>query len=311
MKRIIVTGGTGFIGRHAVAALESRGFEVHVLSRRGGSRTPLGDPMHHCVDLLDPAATRLLVSTIKPTHLLHLAWDVEPGKYWTSLNNLAWVAASLKLFCAFHDAGGRRAVFAGTCAEYDWSYATLSENVTPLRPWTLYGHAKNALHEVIDAAGAASGVSTAWGRIFFLYGPGEPRSRLVSDTFHALLSDKNIETTSGSQQRDFTHVADVGGAFGALADSNVTGAVNIASGRCLPVRNLLEIIGRLTGRSQLVKLGARPTAPDEPPQLAADVTRLTAEVGFVPRYTLDEGLADTLNWWNREIEDSRIQKPGA
>lgn len=297
MKRIIVTGATGFIGRYAVAELAARGFEVHALSRRAVSKTTPQRAVHHSVDLFDATTTDALVAVIKPTHLLHLAWDVKPGEYWTSLNNLSWVASSLTLFRSFHDAGGRRAVFAGTCAEYDWSYALLSETETPLRPRTLYGHAKNALREVIDAAGAASGVRTAYGRIFFLYGPGEPRARLVSDAFYALLAGRTMETTHGRQERDFMHVADVGAAFAALADSDVTGAVNIASGRCVPVRSILDTIGRLTGRPDLLALGARPSNPDEPPRLAADVTRLTHEVRFAPRYALDEGLSDTLKWW--------------
>lgn len=300
MKRIIVTGGTGFIGRQALPALVGRGFEVHVLSRRDGRPAVAAQVTHHPVDLLDATSIGTIVAAIKPTHLLHLAWDVEPGKYWTSLNNLAWVGASLALFRAFHDAGGGRTVFAGTCAEYDWSHALLSEAETPLRPRTLYGYAKNALREVIDAAGAASGVSTAWGRIFFLYGPGEPRGRLVSDAFHALLAGRAIETTHGRQERDFMHVADVGAAFAALADSEVTGAINIASGHCLPVRDILAIIGRLTGRPELIALGARVANPDDPPRLAADVTRLRQELRLTPQHSLEEGLSDTLEWWKNQ-----------
>jgi nucleoside-diphosphate-sugar epimerase len=303
VKRIVVTGATGFIGRHAVAAFEARGFEIHALSRRGAPAVPEAGAMHHAVDLLDQAATAQVIAAIKPTHLLHLAWDVEPGKYWTSLDNLSWVAASLTLFRAFHDAGGRRAVFAGTCAEYDWAYETLSETATPLAPRTLYGHAKNSLRALIDAA-AISGVSTAWGRIFFLYGRGEPRRRLVSDVFHALLSGQTIETTRGTQQRDFMNAADVGAAFAALADSAVTGAVNIASGRCVAVRDVLALIGEMTGRPDLLAIGARAAAPDDPPRLAADVMRLTREVAFTPRYSLEDGLADTHDWWKSQISGS-------
>jgi nucleoside-diphosphate-sugar epimerase len=301
VKRIIVTGATGFIGRYALPALAARGFDIHALSRRGGAQTQGQQTTHHAVDLLDPVATKALVATIKPSHLLHLAWDVEPGKFWNSQNNLSWVAASLTLFRAFHEAGGRRAVFAGTCAEYDWSYEVLSEAGTPLRPRTLYGRAKNALRDLIEAAAAPAGVSTAWGRIFFLYGPGEPSARLVSDAFRALLDGQRLDTTHGRQQRDFMHVADVGAAFAALVDSEVAGAVNIASGRCLPVREVIEIIGRLTGRPDLPVFGARPSNPDEPARMAAEVARLTREVQFEPRYSLEAGLADSLEWWKKKL----------
>ncbi len=305
MKRVIVTGGTGFIGRHAARALVARGFEVHVLSRHGFAGVSSEPTIQHAVDLLDATATEAVVTAIKPTHLLHLAWDVTPGKYWTSLNNLSWVAASLLLFRAFRDAGGQRTVYAGSCAEYDWSHTQLSETETPLRPRTLYGRAKNALRDVIEAAGAASGVSTAWGRVFFLYGPGEPRGRLVSDAFYALLTGTTMAATDGLQERDFMHVADVGAAFAALVDSGVIGAVNIASGRCVSVRHILDVIGRLTGRPDLLAMGARPSNPDEPRRLGADVTRLVSEVHFASHYVLEEGLSDTLKWWKEQIAASK------
>src|SRR5262249_29298236 len=106
-----------------------------------------------------------------------------------------------------------------------------------------------------------------------------------------------VETTLGQQQRDFLHVADVAAAFAALVDCDVTGAVNIASGHCAPVRELIDIMGRLTGRSDLLAIGARPTRPNEPPRLVQSVIRLQHEVNFTPRYSLEDGLSDTLSWW--------------
>ncbi len=99
--RVAVTGGGGFIGREAVAALQARGAEVHLLGRAPATLgvTP------HVIDLLaeDPAP---LLRAIAPTHLLHLAWYAEPGKFWQAPENLDWVAASLRLVQGFAAAGG-------------------------------------------------------------------------------------------------------------------------------------------------------------------------------------------------------------
>ena len=159
----------------------------------------------------------------QPTHLLHLAWDARPGLFWTSTENLRWVAASLGLYLAFAASGGRRAVVAGSCAEYDWSHSELDEARTPLVPRTLYGEAKRALHTLLERAAAQSGVELAWGRLFFLYGPHEAEGRLVSDVARALLAGREARCSEGSQQRDFMHVADAGRAFAALVASDVTG----------------------------------------------------------------------------------------
>ncbi|MBU1275031.1 MAG: NAD(P)-dependent oxidoreductase [Proteobacteria bacterium] len=293
-KRILVTGATGFIGRHCIPALIEKGFEVHALSSRGAQ---LPNVDSHEADLMNPGATAGLLSELTPTHLLHLAWYAEPGLFWNSRENLAWVAASLNLYRAFVENGGRRMVAAGTCAEYDWNYSVLDEYETPIKPATLYGVSKAALHSVLTRAADLDGLALAWGRVFFLYGPGEKPGRLVSDVIRGLLQGRTVETTSGLQKRDFMHVADVAGAFAALCDSDAQGSFNIASGEARPLHELLKAIGDITGRPDLLRVGARPMPPGEPPCLAAATTRLTQEVGFCPRHDLESGLGDAIQWW--------------
>src|SRR5215207_5082472 len=89
--------------------------------------------------------------------------------------------ASLALLRAFAAAGGRRAVVAGTSAEYDWHAVgrRCHERRTPLRPATLYGAAKHALHTAAAPYAEQVGFELAWGRVFFVYGPWEPEGRLV------------------------------------------------------------------------------------------------------------------------------------
>ena len=241
-----------------------------------------------------------LVQRVEPTHLLHLAWDATPGLFWTSTENLRWVAASLGLYLAFAASGGRRAVVAGSCAEYDWSHSELDEARTPLVPRTLYGEAKRALHTLLERAAAQSGVELAWGRIFFLYGPHEAEGRLVSDVTRALLAGREARCSEGSQQRDFMHVADAGRAFAALVDSDVTGPVNVASGECVPVRSIVAALGELTGGAGLIRYGTA-NRPDEPPRLSASVERLRQRTGFESMYDLRSGLAQTVDWWRAQV----------
>jgi nucleoside-diphosphate-sugar epimerase len=240
-----------------------------------------------------------LLQEVKPTHLLHLAWYAKPGLFWASLENLRWVAASLELYLAFADAGGTRAVVAGTCAEYDWTHALLDEGQTPLAPRTLYGRCKRMLHDLLDEAGRQTDVNLAWGRIFFLYGPHEPRGRLVSDVATALLESREAPCSSGTQERDYMHVHDVGRAFAALVDSDISGPVNIASGDCVPVRSIISTLGSLTGGAPLIRFGARPQ-PNDPPRLAASVEILKDRLGFRPVFDLAGGLADTVRWWRTQ-----------
>lgn len=294
MSRLLVTGATGFIGRHVLPPLISAGHEVHAVTTREDASTG-ADVTWHRADLLEGAD---VVRDVQPEVLVHLAWYVEPGRFWTAPLNVRWVEASLAVLRAFADAGGRRAVIAGTSAEYDWHSAEehLHEERTPLRPATLYGASKHALHSVAERYGEQAGFELAWGRIFFVYGPGEPDGRLVPSVGRGLLAGEPVPTTRGDQIRDFMHVEDVAAAFAALVDSEVTGAVNVASGDPVAVRQVVDELARAAGRPDLLRPGALPDRAGDPARLVADAARLRDEVGFTPRIGLADGLAGTLEW---------------
>ncbi len=298
MKKIILTGGGGFIGRQALPELLRRGYEVHLadIRTREMAWLPQKVQRHEC-DLLDPRAQAELFAEVKPSFLLHFAWYAVHGKFWASPENHRWVQASQELLKNFSRNGGKRLVFAGTCAEYDWSYGTCLEGRTPLNPGTLYGKSKHLLQQTFTATCQQNGLSGAWGRIFLLYGPYENPARLVPSVILALLKGERARCTHGRQQRDFMHVEDVANSFVALLDSGVEGPVNIASGQAQPVRQVVETIALKLGRMGLVDFGAVPFPENEPFQLTADVGRLKDEVGFHPKYDLEQGLDQAIEWW--------------
>jgi nucleoside-diphosphate-sugar epimerase len=298
-RRVLVTGASGFIGRHALEPLLRRGLEVHAVTRAGvpAPQAPPGVVWHRA-DLLDPGAHGALLDAAAATHLLHLAWYTEHGRFWSSTENLRWSAATIGLVQAFAERGGRRAVLAGSCAEYRWGDpGPCVEGHTPLEPATLYGMAKHATRALLEAAAGGLGIEFAWGRVFFLYGPDEAPGRLVASVARALVAGERAQTGDGTQVRDFMHVADVAGAFAALLDSPVTGAVNIGSGEARPLRDVIEAIGAATGRGDLLDVGALPPRADDPVQLVAGVARLRDEVGFVAAIGLREGIEQTVAWW--------------
>ncbi len=300
MKRVLVTGATGFIGRSTLPRLLAMGYEVHATTPdRVGASAPK-DIVWHCVDLLDGPQVSALMMSVSPTHLLHLAWYAVPGHYRSSTENLRWVQASLFLVEKFLQRGGRRVTVAGTCAEYDWRDGRCRENSTPLEPADLYSVCKHALHIMLTSWSEQIDFSLAWGRVFFLYGPFEHPKRLVASVICSLLNNEFARCTSGYQERDYLHVDDVADGLVALLHSNVEGPVNIASGEATAVCDIISALGRLLGREELLRLGALPTPPGEQPIVVADVDRLHNEVVWRPRFTLDAGLEDTVDWWKRQ-----------
>ena len=296
MSRVLLTGATGFVGRYTLAALVEAGNEVHAVARRRGPDTR--GVIWHEADLL---AGCEVVEEVRPEILVHLAWYAEHGKFWSSPENVRWVEASLALLRSFGTAGGKRAVMAGTCAEYEWSRAVYREDA-PKKPHTLYGACKRGLHVVARAWAEQAGVALAWGRLFFMYGPGEAPGRFVPSVVRALLRGEPAPMTSGMQRRDFLHVADAGAAFSALANSTLEGPVNLASGEAVALRELATLIAERAGGVDLLRVGALPDRDGDPASLLADVGRMRDELGFRPRVELGDGLDGTVQFWRQRTE---------
>jgi nucleoside-diphosphate-sugar epimerase len=296
MKKVLLTGATGFIGRHCIKTLVEKGFEVHATHSKSPP-THQSDIIWHQIDLFDSGQVAKLLSQLQPSHLLHLAWYVVPGKLATSIDNFFWVQSSLELVRRFAENGGQRIVISGSGYEYDWNYGYCSELVTPLVPNTLYGICKNSLCALVEAYCNKMGLSSAWGRVFFLYGPYEHPNRLVPAVIRPLLQGESARCSHGNQIRDYLHVQDVADGLVALLDSEVSGAVNIASGKPIALKEIVNSIAQKLHGEELVLLGAIPSNPNDTPLVVANINRLVNEVGWQQKYSLDRGLEQTIEWW--------------
>lgn len=294
--KVLVTGGSGFIGLHCLAQLHAKGHQVHAVSSVPQASTAA--VQWHQANLLDIGQARALVRAVKPSHLLHLAWCTQHGKYWTSPGNLNWVQGSLALIQQFTESGGKRLVAAGTCAEYEWGHGVCVEDQTPLVPATLYGTYKHALQLMLRSWSKQTGLSSAWGRVFSLYGPRENPERLVASVIRALLRGEPATCGNASLARDYLHAEDVASAFVELLESTLEGPVNIGSGEPATLGEIVERIAEKLDGRRLVQLRV-PSFSSEPSLLLADITRL-ASTGWKKKFDLDSGLADTIEWWRSQ-----------
>jgi nucleoside-diphosphate-sugar epimerase len=307
MTRVLVTGATGFIGSHCLEPLVRRGHDVHAVS---ATRDPIDvdGVTWYFADLLDERQATALVRRVEPTHLLHLAWFVIPGKLIGAVESVHWTAASLGLLRAFVETGGRRVVTAGSAYEYDWRYGFCTEDLTPTAPDTVYGSCKLALSELQRALCEATGVSGAWARVFFLYGPREHPDRLVSSVVRKVLAGTAADCSHGRQIRDYLHVRDVADALVHILDSDHEGPVNVASGIPVALREIVLSIGEKLGRPDLIRLGAIPARANDAPVVVGNASLLRERLAWEPRFDLDRGLDETISWWANQGSTAEVPR---
>lgn len=298
MTRILLTGAGGFIGSRLVRQALEKGAELAVLLRSGGNPARLGKLLnrvkvfHGLLEDLPALAPEL--AAWRPEAFVHLAWTAEPGRYQRAPENLSFLSWSLRALEVLRDAGCDRFVVAGTCAECEPSERIAEDAVA--RPETLYAACKHALRIAGERWAKEVGARFAWGRIFYLYGPGEDPRRAVPAAIRSLLEGKEFGATEGLQVRDYLHVDDAAAAFLRLAEAGAEGVFNVCSGEPLTIRRLLQMVGELLGREDLLRFGAVAGREWDPPFVCGENRKLKA-MGWEREYDLVSGLKDTIEAW--------------
>ncbi len=299
--RVFITGATGFVGAALTALLATLDIEVAMLiaptSRFDRLSAVQGIEKVTKIEgrLSNVALWRDKLAAFKPDVCFHLAWYAEPGKYLDSPENVPLLQYSLELLQALIQVGCGQIVIAGTCAEYDTDLGYLRED-GPTKPGTIYAASKLALCTVSQFMAAAAGIHLVWARLFYLYGPYEDQRRLVPALIRTVQRGEHFAATAGQQVRDYLHVADVAAALWTLGAHPANGIFNICSGQPITMRQLMETLANLMERSGLIDFGKVPYRPWEPMFVCGANTKLQ-QLGWSPRYTLIEGLADTIKWW--------------
>ena len=290
--KVLLTGGSGFIGSHVLAALQDEGVEVVVVGR---SRVSVKVRQIEA-DLLALTQEEIneLLRKEGITHLLHLAWIAEHNEYWTSPLNLRWVDATVHLVNAFCAAGGKHAVIAGTCAEYDWSYGYCREEITPVSPSTLYGTAKDATRRLVTKVCEQREVSCAWGRVFSPFGSGEDSNRLIPSLIEVFLDRREPYSVNIAAFRDFLHVSDVAVGFVRLLTSETNGEFNISSGIPTAIREVVTVLADLLGADPQLILAMSRERLDQPALLVGDNQKLKA-LGWQPKIKIRQGFQNMVN----------------
>ncbi len=287
-KKVFVTGAKGLIGKETLQPLLSKGYEVYALTT---GNLPSSTQIHWIQgNLFDHKAINSILAEIKPTHLLHLAWQTT-GMFNDNIN-FDFLIASIELLKSFKQHGGKKVVMAGTYIEYAENNALLKEYTSPLEPQHIYGKCKNTLREIAELFCLNNEMDFAWGRIFSAFGLEKDLRRLTGDVMNSLQNDKPVEIRSGSLIRDYIYSKDVANAFVEILDSDKNGIFNISTGKATSITDYVLTIARLMNKEHLVIFNEQ--VSNQYKFVVGNNSRIVNEIGWQQKYTIEQALEEII-----------------
>lgn len=295
MKQILVTGASGFIGRAVVKELLFRGYEVHAIYCH--TQLPqVKNLFQYQLDLLEVNSVRSFFHDKSFEIMIHLAWYVGPKCHQSNIN-IDWVIASLQLLQFFKESGGKVCLCNGTVSEYDFSFGYLSEDTTPLKNPSLHGICKSSCFSIIRQFCKQNSINFKWTRCFNLYGPNERPQRLMPSVIVSCLKGENVRVSECLKYQDYLYVEDTARGIIDVLETDIYGDINICSGCPILLRDIVKKIACLTNFKGKILWGAIPSSFED--ELIVGNNQKLKSIGWQQKYSLEEGLVKTINWWKK------------
>jgi UDP-glucose 4-epimerase len=339
---VLVTGGAGYVGSHAVRALVESGYEVVVYDNlASGHKEAVPDDVPLVVaDLLDTDVLRRTIERWQPLAAVHMAGAIEPGL--SGLDPRRFYRTNVIGTLNLLDELAPRAtplVFSSSCSVYGTPARLPVDESTPFAPESVYGQTKVVGEGMLVAYDQAYGLRSTSLRYFNAAGAA-PRGDLGADHLHKVhlvtvaclaalgrgpaveIFGDDYPTKDGTCERDYVHVEDLAAAHvlavRALTQGGRSTVYNVGAGRAFSVRQVLDTVEAVTGRRVPQHVAGR--RPGDPVSVWADITRVGDELGWHPVQSDLENIVRSAWEWHRTHPDgyatdprraARISKPAA
>lgn len=303
--KAVVTGASSMIASALIRLLVAQGHEVYALCRPGSAKLDniIKDERVHIVhsDISDITAVGHHIDCGCDA-FFHFAWKGTSGALRNDSciqsENIRYTLDAVELA---HLLGCEVFVGAGSQAEYGRVEGKLSPE-TATFPENAYGAAKLAAGQQSRIACGKHGIRHIWARILSVYGVGDNDFTITVSSLQKMLSGQTAQFTPAEQMWDFLYCDDAARAFYLMAQLGKNGAVyTLGSGQARPLKEYIEIMRRASGADSKVQIGALPYNDNQVMYLCADISALSADTGFVPQVSYEEGIRQTVAWLKERI----------
>ena len=312
MKKAIITGPTGAVGISLINELVANGIEVTAVCRRGSKRMN-SIPKNKLVNIVECNVDEYTeLSEILPKDydvLYHFAWD---GTYGESRQNLVLQANNiiytLDAVSLAHKLGCSVFVGAGSQSEFGHVEGVLHPDM-PCNPDNGYGIAKLDAGRMSRLACQKLGIRHEWCRIVSLYGPFDGEYTMVMSGINRMLNGERPQYTKGDQVWDYIYSKDAARAFRLVAELGKDGSIYcLGTGKTRFLKDYIYAIRDAIDPSIEIGIGEIDYYPNQVMHLEADITNLTEDTGFIPKYSFEEGIKETIEWCKEHRINSNSYK---
>lgn len=300
LKTAVITGPTGAIGTALIRRMASEDVQVYAVVRPDSRRlTAIPADEHVHVVKLDVSELERLPEFVPggADAFYHFAWGNTVGAgrndMPVQIHNIRWTIEAARAAAAL---GCQVFIGSGSQAEYGRVDSALTPE-TPCFPENGYGMAKLCAGQMSRVECEKLGIGHIWTRILSVYGPGDGAGSMISSVIRQLLAGEKPSLTAGEQIWDYLYSEDAAQAFYLLGQHGVSGKTYVlGNGACRPLREYIELLRDAIDPTLPLGLGEVPYGPKQVMHLQADISALTADTGFTPQYSFEEGIRHTIAW---------------
>jgi len=310
-KKVLITGATGFVGANLVRMVLKQGSEVYIITRKESDKWRIDDVLGEIaeyntdfnIDLLDCDKLKRIIRRIRPDIIYHTAtYGGRPGQKDAIKIAQTNLIGTINLIKACQKFGFDLFVNTGSSSEYGIKERAMQEGDL-LEPVNDYGISKSAATQYCRAVARNKGLPIVTLRLFSPYGSYEQSTRLIPSVILSCLRRKKPKISSPYFVRDFVYIQDVLDAYAKLSEvPDLGGEVfNIGSGKQCMVGDVANMIIELSGYCTELETGMPQGWPNEPKKWEADISKANDILGWMPKYSMEKGLAETIRWFEKNI----------